>query len=107
MYSGKGDEMRILVLSLALLILGSLPVQGDVAVKQMYVAPTPYITGYFGGLKPDNIFKLLLSLHGGVRFYRINPDNASNYARMPLNTPVRILVDGGLVTSVEVMGGQQ
>ena len=99
--------MRILTLSVALLVLCSLPVQAGVAVKQTYVEKSPYITGYFGGLKQGNIFKLLLSRHGGVVFYRINPSDSARYAGLPLNTPVRILVDKGLVTSVEVTEGQQ
>jgi len=105
MYSGKGDEMRILVFSLAMLVLCSLPAQAAVSASQGYAVKSPYQTGYFGGLKPGNIFKLRLSLRGGVVFYRINPDKAASYASIPFNAPVRIQVDQGVVTSIEVTGG--
>jgi hypothetical protein len=99
--------MRMMTVSVALLLLCCLSVQASVLAGPSYVAKNQYITGYFGGLKPGNIFKLLLSLHGGAKFYRINPDAAANFAKLPLNAPIRILVDLGLVTSVEIMEGQR
>ena len=99
--------MRTITVSLALLLLSCLPVQATVVVGSSYVSPTPYITGYFGGLRPGNIIKLLLTLQGGVRFFRINPNAAAYYASLPLHAPIRLLVDRGLVTSVEIMEGQR
>lgn len=100
--------MRILILFIALLVSSPFPAKAMVEVSRIQVQKSPYITGYFGGLKKNGtIFKLLLSMHGGVAFYRVNPLQVVSYRNIPLNAPVKILVDKGLITSVEVMGGQQ
>ena len=100
--------MRILILFIALLVSSPLPAKAMVEVSRIQVQKSPYITGYFGGLKKGGtIFKLLLSRHGGVTFYRVNPTQVENYKKIRLNATVKILVDKGLITSVEVLEGQQ
>jgi hypothetical protein len=79
-----------------------------VGAGRVQVEQSPYINGYFGGLKKGGtIFKLLLSRNGGVTFYRVNPLKVGSYRNIPLNAPIKILVDKGFITSVEVLEGQR
>jgi hypothetical protein len=100
-------KMRILVILLALSVLWSLPAAADVEVSHSYVPKSPYLVGYFGGIRAGNILRFLENRQGRPKFYRINPGEAANYAGIPLYTQLRITVDKGLVTSLEVLEGQR
>lgn len=70
--------------------------------------------GFFGGIKNRNTFKLLLSEQGGLRYYRISPtfmlsykNQQTNISNLPLNMPVKVTTDHGLVTGVTILGAGQ
>jgi hypothetical protein len=102
--------MRVTILSFLLLLLCCWPLLAAARLARSTTAKSPYLTyltGFFCGLGAGNIFKLQLSRHGGVVYYHIGPDHSAGCANLPLNTPIRIRVDKGLVTSVEAIEGEQ
>ncbi len=71
-----------------------------------------YATGLFGGVRPDGTFVFLYSENRGVRFYRLAPHvnvsgviKSNDVRSIPKNTPIRIFVEQGKITAVEVLGG--
>ena len=96
--------MRVLILALLSTLCPS-PSLAAAGVSHTAVQASPYLTGYFGGIRSGPIFKLLLTRHGGVVYYRISQHEAARCARLPLNSPVRILVDKGLITSFQLLEG--
>ena len=98
--------MRVLILALLLTLCPS-PSLAAAGVSRTAVQASPYLTGFFGGIRSGPIFKLLLTRHGGVAYYRISQSDAARCAWLALNSPVRILVDKGLITSLDVLEGER
>jgi hypothetical protein len=102
--------MQVVIFSFIMLLLCSWPLLAAARLARSTAPKTPYLTyltGFFCGLGAGNVFKLQLSRHGGVVYYHIGPDHSAGCADLPLNTPIRIRVDKGLVTSVEAIKGEQ
>jgi len=73
-----------------------------------------HLTGLFGGVRNGNVMELKMSNKGHVRFLKmpeqlyVNSNGAQVLIKdITLLTPLKVTMDNGKVSSIEIIGGTQ